>query len=191
MINTHEKEFLNLLKKEKELEKAQKLHAEKAITSISKTFEEEEKNATLIQKIGWNIKDYLSSFKLKKIKRKHDKKVKKLTKEDKEDKLIQEKTYKMNGIILRIFFKRYFDRCRLSDDCGTIDISDIRYIVGITLECNSKTSKNHRTKKFVNEEDALNYFNTLTTEYKNKQIKTILTQLSADINTKIKNLNEQ
>ena len=64
MINTHEKEFSNLLKKEKELEKAQKLHAEKAITSISKTFEEEEKNATFIKKIGWNIKDFFSTFKL-------------------------------------------------------------------------------------------------------------------------------
>ena len=63
-------------------------------------------------------------------------------------------------------------------------------LYGLVKEGTGGASKVLETQN-VNEEDVLNYFNTLTTEYKNKQIKTILTQLSADINTKIKNLNEQ
>lgn len=191
MPNTHEKDFFTLLEKEKELEKTQKIHAEKAITIISKQFEEEEKNATFIKKVGWIIYDFFAVFRLKKIKRKHDKKIKNLTKEDKEDKIIDKKTFKKNGVLLNIYLKRYFEKCKLLDDCGSIDISDIKYIVGITLELNSKVSKWHYTKKFEKEEIALEYFNILVKEYKNKNIKTIFSQLLIDMDNAINNFNKQ
>lgn len=191
MVKIYERMFSELITKEKKLESLKILHAKEILRKISAQIEEEEKNATIIKKIGWFIKDFFSSFRMKKLKKIHEIKISTLTEEDKKEKIIVEKKLKKDIFILNFCLKRGFEHCHLIDECGSVDLSDIKYNVSLYIKYNNIISKKHYEKKFEKEDDALKYYNTLINKHKNQTIEDILLQLTTNIDKEFKKLNNK
>lgn len=191
MTISSKKMFSELTNVEKELEVAKRLYAKSMLKRIGKNFEEVEKNVTIVSKFVWYIKDFFCMLELKRIKKKHDTKIGNLTSKDKEEKIIRELTLNKERFILLFQTRRYFDICSLSNDRGSIDISDIKYETSMIIKKDDICSEKQYLKKFDTENEALEYLENLIDKIKSQKIREILTNILTEKSAKVKNLRKK
>lgn len=184
--------FETFLIKEQELSYMEKKHAQVAIMRMAKDFKEKEEKATWITKITDFFQDIKESYQLDKLKYKSEKKISKLKEEDKSDKKLEHLIHKRNDFKVHTFLERKLIRKTIIADCGCVEIPTIEYYVYIRIEyipAELWTSK-HCEETFTNYEQAMNYFEQLKEEYKDKTAQIILNHLTEKIDNHCKHLNE-
>lgn len=180
--------FLSFLIKEKEIAYIEKIHAQTTIKYMAKCFQEKEDNATIIKKTFWSIRDFFMSFIMSYIKYKNKFRIKNISEEEKNDKVLNHIQYKENNFKTHYFLIRKFQNKTLVDDSCCVDISNFEYVVYLKIEYNEIFTQKHYFRNFNNEKDAIEYFNELLSNNKNKKVKNIINNLTHDINKKYKEL---
>ena len=166
--------FLSFLIKKKELNYIQQQHAQIEVKYMAKCFQDKEDNATIAKKIIWSIRDFFMFFVMKYIERKNNKKIKDLSANDKKEKILKHIQYKEIDFKTHYFLKRKFQNRTLVDDSCCVNISNFEYIVYLNIEYNGTITQKHYFKSFKNEQDAIEYFNQLLVDNKEKKLKNLL-----------------
>lgn len=183
--------FLEFIIKEKELAETEKIHAQVIIKYMSDNLKEKESHYTIFNIIYNEIKDFFVGLKLKYIKYKNDCSIKDITEKDKKDKIIKHKICKHGDFKVYYMLLRTFRNKTLIDDCGGIDISNFEYQSYIRIEYNDLISTKQLLNIFKKEKDAIEYYNKLISDNKNKNIYSLLKDITDLMNSKCDELNKR
>lgn len=185
--------FCTFLKKEQQLASLEKEHAQAIIVKMNRDFKESETQGTIISKIKDFFQNRREIKQLKKIIRKNKIKLSKLDNSEKDNRLLSHKIYKHNDFKTHIFFDRKYTEKNIITDYNSVHFPVIEYEVYMRIEYSIAeiwTSK-HLLLTSNSYDDALQYFNTLNSEYKTKSCKNILNDLTNNINKYCDELNRE
>lgn len=183
--------FETFLIKEREQREIEKNHAQQTVMYWSRCLKEEEEKATIFTKIKWFIKDIIDGHKLHQIKNYNEKRIIGIPKEDLCNKDLQHKVITKKDFNLHFYLNQIFDERTTIADCGGIHYPYLCYKVFMQIEYSELLTEKHYEKEFEQIDEALNYFNNLIKEYKNKSVENIISKITNEIDEHCDELKER
>lgn len=189
--NSNEDLFLSFLIKEKELAYVEKIHAQSTVRYMAKRLNDIYYNAPFYKKLLSDIRDFFMYFVLKHKERKNYNTIKNLTDKDKEDKIFKHKVVKENDFKVHYVLVRKFVDKKLADDSCVIDISNYEYSSYLTIEFAETICQKKYKLSFNNLKEAQEHYDKILKDNKKLKVKNLISNLTKDIDDKIKELNER